>query len=295
MSISHHYIKLFLIQVMWAGTFIASEIALNNIPPLFLALVRFILTFIIFLIIFRKDFEFQKISNKDFIILVIMGFFGVFLYTYLLYYGLTYSNSVYASLLIPTTQPIITMGLTILLLKVTIKRNQLLSILLGFIGAIIIILDSFIHINMNNFIGSCFIILAAFSFSIYSVCTSLLSKDISSNQITLLSTFFGTIILTIMYIIIDEPLINTSIFNENTIYALFYLVFLATIVPYIWWNNAIKEIGSITTGSFTLLLPPIAILLTYLILKHTINLYQLLGTLIIMISMIIIVKGKTND
>ncbi len=290
-----HYIKLFLVQIMWAGTFVASEIALVNASPLLLAVIRFVLTLFIYLIVFRNSLTIENISQKDFIVLFLMGFFGIFAYTYLLHLGLLFSNASFAALLIPTTQPILTMLLSFIILKELIKKSHIVTIIIGFLGASVVISSSFINMDMANFKGSILIIFATLSFSIYSVCSSFLSKNISSSQITLFSTMFGTFILTFLLFIIEPDSINSLEFNSDLYFSLFYLVIFATVLPYIWWNNAIKDIGSTITGSFTLILPPFAILFAYILLGHTITSMQLIGGSISMLALIILLKGKIDE
>ena len=289
-----NYIKLILIQIMWAGTFVASEIALTNVSPLFLATLRFILTFLIFSIFLYKKCNFSKISTKDYVYLFLMGFFGIFAYTILLHYGLKFSNSSYAALIIPIIQPIFTTFITVIVLKEFLDLNSKISIAIGFIGALLIVSSNLLINNIDAFIGTILIILSALTFSIYSVFSRFLSNNISSSEITLISTFFGTLILTTMFLVIEGETINNIEIDNNFLLSLGYLVIFATVIPYIWWNQTIKEIGSITTGNFTILMPPIALFFSFVLLNHTVSLIQLIGGIISFLSLLMLLRVKNE-
>ena len=289
-----NYVKLFLVQIMWAGTFVASEIALTNVSPLFLATIRFILTLLIFFAFLYKKCDFSRIVKKDYIYLFLMGFFGIFAYTMLLHYGLVLSNSSYAALIIPVVQPIFTTVITIIVLKEFLNLNSKMSIAVGFIGSSLIISSNLLISDIETFTGTVLIMLSALTFSIYSVISRFLSNNISSSEITLISTFFGTLVLTILFLVTEGETIKNIEIDSNLIWSLGYLVVFATVLPYIWWNQAIKEIGSISTGNFTLLMPPLALLFSYILLDHSVSLIQLAGGLISFIGLVLLLRGKSE-
>lgn len=289
-----NYVKLVLVQIMWAGTFVASEIALTNVSPLFLATIRFILTLIIFYVFLYKKCDFSKIMGKDYFYLFLMGFFGIFAYTMLLHYGLVLSNSSYAALIIPVVQPIFTTVITITVLKEFLNLNSKISIAIGFFGSLLIISSNLLVSDIEAFTGTVLIMLSALTFSIYSVISRFLSSNISSSEITLISTFFGTFVLTILFLVTEGETIKNIDIESNLLWSLGYLVIFATVLPYIWWNQAIKEIGSISTGNFTLLMPPLALFFSYILLNHSVSLIQLVGGVISFIGLVLLLRGKNE-
>jgi drug/metabolite transporter (DMT)-like permease len=51
----------------------------------------------------------------------------------------------------------------------------------------------------------------------------------------------------------------------------------ATVLPYLWWTDAVRRIGSARTAVFTFLMPPMAVVLAALILGQSSSSLQLVG------------------
>lgn len=291
---STHF-KLILIQVFWAGTFVASEIALLNQPPAITAIVRFVLTslgYVLLCCYLRNKNEKSLITRvkalnmTEWFTLFMMGFFCVTIYTLFLHFGLTKSSAAYAALLIPTTQPLFTAILSSFLEKGSLSKSLIMGLVLGFCGAAFILWESYSTNSEGTSSGNILILLAALSFAIYAVSARRAPSSLSSIESSTVSFLIGTSALIPVPFLLGEQ-IDFAILNFDFIASILYLVIFATFLPYLWWNSAVKELGSAKTGIYTFLMPPAAILLAYVVLDQSPTYMEILGGFVALIGVAI--------
>ncbi len=283
------FIKLVLVQLFWAGTFVASETALYDQPAGVTALTRFVLTTGIYVglcLIISKHMLSQRlkaVSLLEWAALAGMGFFGVLLYTVLLNIGLTKTTATYAALLIPTTQPIFTALLSHFVFKEATSRALVAGLALGGVGATCVIWSGIQQNDGTHLSGSIIILMSAVSFSLYAVCSKFAPVHLSSLENTTLSFMFGTLLLIpIPWLLGEQYRLSSS--NTQFWLSIGYLVIFATLLPYLWWNEATKEIGSARTGVFTFLMPPLAVALSAVLLGHMPSTMQIIGGTLAMLG-----------
>lgn len=279
------YARLILVQIFWAGTFVASEIALHDQPPALTAVVRFLLTTAIYLTMAvmlrdRSAAPFRQrlaaISWGGWLALAAMGLFGVSLYTLLLHLGLATSTAAYAALLIPTTQPIFTAILSRLAFRKAVGSALVVGLAVGLAGAGLVIFGGLSLSDGALLSGNLVIIAAAASFSCYAVSAKFAPAALSATENTTLSFVFGTLFLLPIPILMGE---NFALHGATMPFwlSIAYLVVFATVLPYLWWNDAVRRIGSARTGIFTFLMPPLAVALAALLLDQRPEPQQILG------------------
>ncbi len=206
-----------------------------------------------------------------------MGLFGVVLYNILAYWGLSLSSAISASLLIPTLQPLTTVLITHIKEINQLSRSQHLGLLAGFLGAIATLTgDWSLHPGLHNMLGNLLLLLAAFSFSLYST----LSKSVLNHLPSLYTTAYATIIGSLLFLPVsffgDHRLILENLSIEFGLY-MGYLIILGGVLSFLWWSHGVKYLGLSQAGVITLLMPPFALMLASVVLQQSISLLQMIG------------------
>lgn len=293
--INKNYIYLLLTQIIWGGAFVTHEFVVNNTPALFTTAVRYSLCAIIYVVLWKltskKEYflKSRKISLKDWMLLSIMGIIGITFYITFMKIGLSKSNSASAGLIIPATQPLFSIILSVLIKKETLVLKKIIGLLLGFTGAGLIIFNK----GSSILYGNLFILASALCFSIFNLASSFLSKKIHVYSSNASYLFVGSLFLFAFSYFSKEEIIKENIFHTNFLILLIYLL-LITIFPLIWWNNALKKIALSTTVMFTFLIPPIALLWSILLTHHKANWLDILGSLIAMSGVFISLRPASN-
>jgi drug/metabolite transporter (DMT)-like permease len=273
------YLRMVLAQIFWSGAFVASEIALATQPPSLTAVVRFVLTTAIYALLCATigrgertplSARLRLLTPSDWGALVAMGFFGVALYTLLVHRGLAGSTAASAGLLIPTIQPIFTALLSRILFRDAVTGALVAGLALGLTGAGLVVGGG------AALGGDLVIVAAALSFSCYAVAGKRAPASLSAMEATTLSFAFGTVLLLPVPFIMGETIALASAKPAFWL-AIGFLVVFATVLPYLWWTDAVRRIGSARTGVFTFLMPPMAVLMAALVLGQNPSAQQLTG------------------
>lgn len=193
------YLQLIFVQLIWGGAFIISQLALTRQPVMTTLLIRNIGVSLGFILILccSKRYRWISIPSDGIWPLLGMGFFGVVAYNLFAYWGLSLSSAISASLLIPTVQPLSTVLLSHIKTVDQLSRSQYLGLLIGLAGAVATLTgDWSLHPGMNNMLGNLLLILAAFSFSFYSI----FGKSVLIHLPPLHTTAYATIAGSLLFI-----------------------------------------------------------------------------------------------
>ncbi|HAT8666484.1 DMT family transporter [Legionella pneumophila] len=273
------YLQLTMVQLIWGGAFIIGQLALTKQPVMTTLLIRNLGVSLGFILILccSKKYRWQMLPRATIWPLFGMGLFGVVLYNILAYWGLSLSSAISASLLIPTLQPLTTVLITHIKEINQLSRSQHLGLLAGFLGAIATLTgDWSLHPGLHNMLGNLLLLLAAFSFSLYST----LSKSVLNHLPSLYTTAYATIIGSLLFLPIsffgDHRLILEHLSIEFGLY-MGYLIILGGVLSFLWWSHGVKYLGPSQTGVITLLMPPFALMLAAVVLQQSISLLQMIG------------------
>ena len=130
--------------VLWSSAFITSKIIVDNAPPFLSLSIRFGIVALFFFLFFIFFSEKKTISLKDFKDASISGLLFHGLYLGGVFFALSQDISATLIALIVSLQPILTSFLAKIYLNETLTKYQLLGIILGFSGALIIIISDLI-------------------------------------------------------------------------------------------------------------------------------------------------------
>ncbi|WP_131795565.1 DMT family transporter [Fluoribacter gormanii] len=273
------YLQLIMVQLIWGGAFIIGQLALTKQPVMTTLLIRNLgvsLGFILILCCSRK-YRWLMLPRATIWPLCGMGLFGVVLYNLLVYWGLSLSSAISASLLIPTVQPLTTVLITHFKAIDQLSRPQYLGLLAGFSGAIATLTgDWSLHPGMHNIVGNLLLLLAAFSFSLYSTLSKLVLNHLPSLHTTAYATLIGSLLFLPVSFLGEHRLILEYLTLDFGLY-IGYLVVLVGVLSFLWWSHGVKYLGPSQTGVITLLMPPFALLLAAVVLQQSISLLQMIG------------------
>ncbi len=165
------YAVLTLVALIGAGTFIVTNLIVQEIPPIVGAFIRFFISGTVLLaVLFLSQKERMSLRRDDLVRLFILGFSGIFLYNYFFFYGLKITTAVNGSLII-AANPATTTLLSALYLKEKITLKQLLGILISFIGVSLVITRGswavLVGLNFNH--GDLMLLVCVLSLAVFTI------------------------------------------------------------------------------------------------------------------------------
>jgi drug/metabolite transporter (DMT)-like permease len=120
------------------------------------------------------------------------------------------------------------------------------------------------------------IIIAAASWALYSVLLKSLPKEIDPITFLMTIIILGVIMLLPLY---GYELYSGKFFKLgiNEILTIIYVALFASLLAFICWNRAVKEIGANKAGPMVHLMPVFGTILSYIFLKEKIYLFHIIG------------------
>jgi len=280
------YLAIITAHLIWGGNLIAVKITLQEIPVITLAFLRFSLAFLLLLPFLILQKKFIKFSLSDLPWLVTSGIFMVTLHIAFFFTGLKYTSVTAASILFLII-PILSVIIGWRFFKEKIYLVNLTGIILGLIGAVLVIGMPFAILGVSTWsssalIGNALIVLSSISWVIGIVISKRIRHKYSSLNITAL--IFLTGILTFFIPTLLEYWQNPSwVTNVSylALFGLFYMAAASSVTAYFLFELGLLKLGVIKTDYFRYIEPVIAIPLAILLLGEGIRFSFIIGGILI--------------
>ena len=202
----------------------------------------------------------ETIERKDFFRIAIAALFGMCINMLMFFKGLQLSTPINSGVIVTLT-PIIILILSAFFLNEKLTRFKVLGIILGFIGAVLLILygNSSRVINAPNVsLGNIMLLINATCFGAYLVMVKPLTKKYST--ITLMKWMFLLgVIYTFPFTITEFIEISWNTLPFEAIWRIGFVIVGTTFLTYMLNVYALKTLPATTIGAFTYLQPIITI------------------------------------
>ncbi len=243
-----------------ANFLIAKGLMPDKIGASALVLLRIIVAGILFWIV--KQFVKEKVKKKDIVLLAFCGLFGISTNMLLFFHGLSLTSPIDASIIMTAT-PVIVLILSAFILKEKITKNKYIGILIGAIGAVILIVYGKNAVGTSSFLGNLFVFLNACSYGLYLVLVKPLMKKYKA--ITVISwVFLFGLIFVFPFGINDLLATNFNEFTTNTYLAIAFVIIGTTFFTYLFNIYALNYVPPSVNGSYIYLQPVLSFILVSL-------------------------------
>jgi len=243
-----------------------------------------------------KQFVKEKVERKDFRLLIICGLLGISTNMLLFFHGLSLTSPIDASIIMTTT-PVIVLILSAFILKEKITRNKFIGIVVGAIGAFILVWFGKKAVGTSSFLGNLFIFLNACSYGLYLVLVKPLM--LKYKAITVISwVFLFGFIFVLPFGFNDLLTTNFSAFTTNTYLAVAFVIIGTTFLTYLFNIYALNYVSPSVNGSFIYLQPVLSFIMVIIyafVMGHEeysqdINFIKVLSCLLVVVGVFLISK-----
>jgi len=277
------YIFLILATLFWSGNFIVGKAAsFFEIPPFSLNFYRWSFAWLILAPFTLKEI----IQKKDHILkniklILVLGITSITIFNSIVYYSLNYTQVISGVLMISTIPVMIIFFSWVFKIEKT-NTYQILGVIFSLLGVAIIVtkadLDILINLNFNK--GDLWMVVAMFSWAIYSALLRKKKFDLSQASLLQIIISAGLIVLLPAYLI-EKALGFELNVNLPFILTLSYVVLFPGLASFICWIKGIAIIGPNRSGIFLHLMPIFSTVLAILIFKEQFMNYHLFGAIFI--------------
>ena len=284
------YLAWIIVCIVWGTTYLAIRVGVESLPPMLFAGVRWTTAGSIFIIILKLRGKTLP-DKKDFLHMSIMSLSMLGVGNGLVVVGEQWISSGLAALLL-TTVPFWIVGIELLASSgPKINLTIITGLLLGLIGITFIFGDDLsILLNHDQLLGVLCILGAVISWSFGSVYSKYRKVKTHPLMSAAIQMFVAGLAQTITGLSLGE---TTEIsISQNGLLALGYLTAIASIFGYGSYIYAIEHLPLSLVSSYAYVNPVIAVFLGWMILNEKLNLFIVLGTVIIITGVIIVKKGN---
>lgn len=274
----YHIIALFSI-VVWGTTFVSTKVLINHgLFPVEIFLYRFVLAYIG--IWFLKHEALFAKRLKDELLCVFIGMSGGSLYFIFENTALEITLASNVSLII-CTAPIFTAFLLYFFGKEKLKKYLFIGSALALAGVALVVFNGKFILQINP-LGDLLTILAALSWAFYGIILRQLQKNYSTLFITRKVFFYG-IITIIPFLAFDYGTLHLPLLVKPVVIAnLVFLGLVASLLCFITWNVAVKQLGVVQTTNYIYFIPIVTLLTSALVIDEPITIISIAGAILIL-------------
>ena len=233
----------------------------------------------------------ETIERKDFLRIAFTALFGMCINMLMFFKGLQLSTPINSGVIVTLT-PIIILILSAVFLKEKLTQFKFLGIVLGFIGALLLILygNSNKVINAPDIsLGNTMLLINAVSFGAYLVMVKPLTKKYST--VTLMKWMFLLgVIYTFPFTVTEFIEVSWKTLPFEAIWRIGFVVVGTTFLTYMFNVYALKTLPATTIGAFTYLQPIITIVYAVITGNDILDGVKILACLLVFLGVYLVSK-----
>jgi drug/metabolite transporter (DMT)-like permease len=274
--------------VLWGGSFFFNGVALRELPPLTLVLVRVVLAVMILLPVlrgYRIGFPRTLAAWRPYFAI---AFLNNVLPFSLIVVGQTYIPSGLASILNATT-PLFTVLVMAAAGDEKLLMRRVAGVVTGLIG-VVILEGQDLGFKTSQGVGILLCLAAAFCYGLSALYARRKLSDSPPLATATFQLLASSLMMAVVAAVVERPW-QLAMPGVTTWLAMLGLAGLSTALAYIVFFQILRRSGSTNVMLVTLLIPVTAIVLGYLVLGESISLREIIGALVIA-SALLLIDGR---
>ena len=289
------YLLLILTTLFWSGNFVLSRGMHADIPPLALSFWRWALALAIMLVFSSRTFLGQRdIVYRERFFIIVQGLLGVAGFNSLIYLALQTTTAVNAAL-INSCVPILIALCSLLINKEPLSPRQWAGILVSLSGVALIIvggkLSSLVELQFNR--GDLLVLCAGLVWALYSVNLKRYPADLHPFSY-LLGIMIAGLLGILPFYLVELRLGYGLSLSGPTLITIVYVAIFPSVLAFIFWNRAVRDIGANRAGVFIHLMPVFSSIMAIIFLGESIKLFHLQGIALVFAGIILATYHTTT-
>ncbi|WP_026567113.1 DMT family transporter [Bacillus sp. UNC41MFS5] len=274
---------------IWGGMYVVVKVVVAVIPPLELVWLRYLVAIVALLIIGLITRQKWRIEKRYILIIIAIGIIGNAISIVAQETGTMLSTAQMGAIITSSTPAFMVIFARLLLNeRLTLKKG--ISVSLATIGVLLIV--GIGDVNMSDTLGGIALIIAALTWALMSVLVKRLPSDYSQIVVTTYSILVALIVLT-PFVLPRLHAINISQLTHPTIWGgVLYLGIISTACGFLLWNRGLQMLNASSGGIFFFFQPVVGALLGWLILGENIDVMFWIGSILILIGVLFVIKEK---
>lgn len=236
----------------------------------------------------KKKHTYQ-LTRKDYLAIIGLGCVGYYLASYLDFYGLKFISASLERLIL-FVYPTLVIIISAIALKKKATKVQVYAILITYFGIFIAFADDLGSGGDDLWRGVISIFLSALTYAIYLVGSGALIPKLGPIRYTAYAMTVSCVMVLLHYLAVN----SLEVLHQPwEVYALgFAMAMFSTVIPSFLISEAIRRLGASNFAIYGSLGPISTIILAVLFLGETIDIFQLIGTVVVIFGVSVINMKK---
>lgn len=274
----------------WSGNQVVNKLSVGTIFPLEIGFYRWLLAALIITpFVLRPTLRNWSNIKPHLGKIFFLGCLAMALFQTLAYYAAETTSATNMSI-IQALMPIMSISLAVLFLGQKLTKGALVGCIISFAGVLLVVTGGDIMSLAKQGIGmgNLLMIIAIFSYAVYSLLLKKWQIDIPAMQMLYLQILSGVIILLPLFLLADHKGLDSS----NIPLVLYACIFASLAAPLLWML-AIQKLGPSRTSVFFNLMPIFTAIIAALILDEQLYGYHAIGGALTLLGVFLSEKWKT--
>ena len=283
----------FSIYVIWGSTYMLNKVAVAELPPLFLASIRFTSAGALIFIISKLMGKSLAITRKQFINAFIVGVLFLSFGNGVIVWALKFVDSGFTALEI-SAQPLVVLLLMWLLQGKKIKPMSFVGVGFGILGIFLLVSQQQIISKENSLLGMLMIFACMLSWAYGSLFVG--KADLPKNFFvnTGYQMFTAGITLALASMLFGEEWIAPNNWGNPVKWSMVLLIIFGSIVAFTSFNYLLKTVSPDKVATSTYVNPIIALILGWYILDEQITLQSIIAAAVLLTGVYFINTSRTS-
>jgi len=282
---AHPYLLLVLATLFWSGNFVLGRAVSARIPPIGMAFWRWALALAVLLPFSLPHLRGQGAAIlRSWKTLLPLGILGIGSFNTLVYIGLHETTATNA-ILLNSACPAFILAISFLLRSQMATPRQCVGIAVSLLGVVTIVargsFSALLSLSFNR--GDLWVLTAVLCWAFYTILLKARPEGI--HPLALLAVLMGIGVACLAPLYAWEISRGSRVVPDAaTIGSLLYLALLPSLAAYVFWNQAVAEIGANRAGAFLHLMPAFGSLLAVLLLGEAFRYFHGAGIALILLG-----------
>lgn len=247
---------LLIVAMLYGANYTIAKIALPKyIEPFGFILLRLIMATLLFWVL-GALLSREKVQKEDYWKLIQCGFFGAAFNMLMFFQGLSMTNPINASVIM-TLSPIVVLAVAYLLGQEKLNRVKIAGVVLGAIGAYLLVTKDGFSLQNNTLVGDLFIIVNASAYAFYLVIVKPLMLKYKPITVIKWVFLFGSI-MCLPFGMADLAEVEWTAMPPEAWISVVYVILGATFTVYLLNIWALQYVNSSVVGTYIYLQPIIS-------------------------------------
>ncbi len=231
-----------------------------------------------------------KLTGRDWQIVGALGFCGYYLASFLDFAGLQYITASLERLIL-YLNPTLVMLFGWLLFQRRVTRQQLLALLVSYLGVVLVFGHEITLAGANVALGSALVFGSAASYAVYLLYSGQVVKRLGSLRLTGLATSVACILCIAQFVLL-RPIDAAFAVAPAVLWLSVLNATLCTFVPVLLVMMAIERVGPAVTAQTGMIGPLSTILMGVLILGEPFTAWVAAGTALVLMGVALLARGR---